>query len=403
MKIAGIIAEYNPFHRGHLHQLEVAKSKHNIDHVVAIMSGDFVQRGEPAIFDKYARAQMATAAGIDLVMELPFCYATASAKDFATGAITMMNKLGAMDCLVFGAECDDLAVLKEIAKILVEEPPDFGETIKECMSKGDGFARARALALEKIIPGSGDIINKPNNILAIEYLAALIKTKSTIEPILIKREGGGYQSLSMEDERPSASAIRKAILDEADPTPGLPENIWQMFKDSMGKCGPIYQKDFTQFLQHELLLFSKDEDEILDLEESLANRLAPSFSTMNFEEVAESIKTREVTKTHVNRGLLHLMTRLTTKKYMAMKDNGYIYYGHVLAMKKSGGAVMRIINEKTSIPCFTGFAGARENLPDLGKCMLDYDILATRLYNAAVYNKFDHSLSDDFTHKFQVT
>ena len=212
--IVGIVAEYNPFHLGHAYQLQYAKETLGADYCIVVMSGPFTQRGTPALFDKYTRASHALACGADLVLELPVIYATASAEAFALGAVSVLENTGIVDTLLFGCEADDITPLKEIASLLVSEQDDYKKALQAELANGKAFAEARAIALNHSEYAS--LINTPNNILAVEYLKALKRLNSSIEPIGLKRKGSGYHDETLQSPMASATAIRKAIFAKDD-------------------------------------------------------------------------------------------------------------------------------------------------------------------------------------------
>lgn len=258
MKTAGIIAEYNPFHNGHLYQIEEVRKQTGADYVVVVMSGDFVQRGEPAIFDKYTRTRMALSAGADLVLELPVSFATASAELFAHGAVSLFNQTGIVDLLCFGSESGSLGDLRATAEILVREPEEYTQNLRAFLKEGNSFPLARSLALRAFLESqnvkaspkspasrsespimlsasasssslssSSQIpLSSPNDILGVEYLKALIRTDSSIEPFTIRREGQGYNDSTNPETLgalhstsmsfPSASALRAMICENVD-------------------------------------------------------------------------------------------------------------------------------------------------------------------------------------------
>ena len=206
MKVVGIIAEYNPFHKGHAYQIRYAKERLGADYVIVAMSGPFTQRGTPALFDKYSRAGHALACGADLVLELPVVYATASAQIFATGGVALLQNAGLVDTLLFGSECPDLAALKNIADMLSEETPAYQALLRQALQEGSSYAAARAKALEN--PAYAKILAQPNNILAIEYLGALSRLDSSMTPLCLQRQGAGYHETSLDEDMASAYGIR---------------------------------------------------------------------------------------------------------------------------------------------------------------------------------------------------
>ena len=219
MKIVGIIAEYNPFHKGHEFHIEKAKKITGADAAIIIMSGDYVQRGIPSIMPKHLRTQMALACGADVVLELPVCYATGSAEYFATGAVSLLEALGCVDYLCFGSECGEIKILQQIADVLCKETELYKVLLQKHLKNGNAFPAARKLAfieylgknksLSCIPEQISAILDSPNNILAIEYLKALSFLNSSIEPVTITREGAGYHDQTLGGLFSSASALRQ--------------------------------------------------------------------------------------------------------------------------------------------------------------------------------------------------
>ncbi len=220
MKVCGVIAEYNPFHNGHAYHIEESKKKTGADAVVCVMSGNFVQRGVPALFDKWTRAEMALKNGVDLVVELPTYYATASAEFFAQGGIGLLDSMGVVDVLSFGAKTEDLDTLKRIANILYLEPEEYKDLLKAELKKGFSYPAARSTALKVFTKKEFDskyiteILLDANNILAVEYLKALMYNNSLIQPQIILRKGEDYNSVNVVDGMCSSTAIRKMIQEE---------------------------------------------------------------------------------------------------------------------------------------------------------------------------------------------
>ncbi len=211
MKITAVVAEYNPFHHGHAYHLSATRAETG-GKILALMSGNFVQRGEPALLDKWTRTRMALNSGADLVLELPAVYATASAEYFAAGAVRILNGLGCVDFLSFGAEAGDLSPLLGIAKRLSSPDPLLEEELKTRLKSGASYAAARQAALARTMgKEQAACVKQSNNILAVEYLKALHKTSSPITPLCVKREGADYTSADMIGRYPSALAIRGAL------------------------------------------------------------------------------------------------------------------------------------------------------------------------------------------------
>lgn len=223
MKICAIICEYNPFHNGHLYQLRQAKSLSGADAVVCLMSGNFVQRGESAILDKYARAKHAILGGADVVVELPVPYATANAELFARGAIRILSSIPDVTHLCFGAENADEGAFYRAAKLLLNEPKEVSETIKRLVGEGTSYAKARAEAFADRIPS--ELLRSPNNVLGLEYAKAILAERSAIRILPVERVGGGYRQTELSTEYSSASAIRAALEANDEITGHVPDFV----------------------------------------------------------------------------------------------------------------------------------------------------------------------------------
>lgn len=263
MSTVGIIAEYNPFHNGHMLHLNRAKELTGADHALSVMSGNFLQRGLPAFCDKYSRAFLAVSCGLDAVFELPFIYAVSGAGEFAAAGISLLNSLGAVDYVAFGAEDNAPELFDEISQLMAEEPEEYSLRLKNLLKSGHSFASARAAALSEVFGDTcAAIINKPNNILAIEYCTALKKTGSHIKPVIITRKYSDYNSTELNPAVSSASAINRAIYDSGSYSNikgNVPEAVYSFIADNFNRRLPVYHDDMSQLLQHKRL-FSNTAD-----------------------------------------------------------------------------------------------------------------------------------------------
>ena len=345
MRTAGIIAEYNPFHRGHEYQIQYTKEKLGADYVIIAMSGDYVQRGTPALLAKHARADMALRCGADLVLELPVSVCTASAEAFAMGGVSLLDGLGVVDLLCFGSESGEISALKELAEILVEEPEKYKTLLRNFLSQGLSFPVARSQALTEYFKNprnfSGDdfdgvltplfnevtrILNTPNNILGIEYCKALLRLGSSIRPVTVRREGMGYHdtlaSNNLSDLRfdpasdtdpdsdfPSACAIRKLICG-TDKNGGkysdhtgydilasqIPSDAFDIFKKVLSSGEFLTEDALNSILSYCLLQKNVSElASFLDVSENLAQRIVNQKNLLQgFLQSASVLKTKEL-------------------------------------------------------------------------------------------------------------
>lgn len=383
--ITGIIAEYNPFHNGHAYQLEQARLLTGCDFLVVVMSGDYVQRGAPAVFDKYTRARMALACGADLVLELPVACSCASAEFFASGAVSLLDGLGCVDFLCFGSESGNLQSLMEPARILAKESPVFQEALRRGLSLGLSFPAARKEAF-RACASNPDILDLPNNILGIEYLKALLQRESSIKPVTIKREGQGYHDTLLDSGFASASGIRRFLKQEEAPLSALPalkeslpDPVMEVLKDTLAHTLPVWEEDFSMLLRYELLRQSaSDLTRYADISPDLGRRLkncADKFSS--FSEFVALVKTKDVTYTRITRALFHILLNLTgedTRNSVAMP------YARILGFRKDHSRILGLLKENSRIPIIPKAADYKTYLtPDL-QPLFEKDLFAANLY-----------------------
>lgn len=383
--ITGIIAEYNPFHNGHAYQIEQARLLTGCDFLVVVMSGDYVQRGAPAVFDKYTRARMALACGADLVLELPVACSCASAEFFASGAVSLLDGLGCVDFLCFGSESGDLQSLMEPARILAKESPVFQEALRRGLSLGLSFPAARKEAF-RACASNPDILDLPNNILGIEYLKALLQRESIIKPVTIKRKGQGYHDTLLDSGFASASGIRRFLKQEEAPLSALPalkeslpDPVMEVLKDTLAHTLPVWEEDFSMLLRYELLRQSaSDLTRYADISPDLGRRLkncADKFSS--FSEFVALVKTKDVTYTRITRALFHILLNLTgedTRNSVAMP------YARILGFRKDHSRILGLLKENSRIPIIPKAADYKTYLtPDL-QPLFEKDLFAANLY-----------------------
>lgn len=396
MKTVAIVAEFNPFHTGHKYIIKKAKELTSADHVVVIMSGNYVQRGEPAIINKYLRTSAALKCGADLVIELPIRYATASAEYFATGAIKILNSLNFIDYLVFGSENDNLDALNEIADIFTDEPSDFKTILKANLKKGNSYPLSRSLALSEYKPELVDVLNHPNNILSIEYLKALKKTNSQIKPFSIKRTNDNYNSTILDEDFSSATAIRKAIKngDLESIKEYIPDCLYDDINSNYNHTFPIYADDFSLLLAANLTKQNFDyhtydtadvfnfewELSLKDINTDLDNRiknLSKEFTT--FSEFADEIKSKNETMSAIYRKLLSITLGLndTDKNLCKTEITEYV---RVLGFKEES-KIMKELSNNCLAPVIMKNSDGLMLKGDMLKCY------KTSLYCDAIYKQ----------------
>ncbi len=328
MKTVGIIAEYNPFHNGHAYQIEETRKITGADCVIVIMSGNFVQRGAPAIADKFTRAHTALLGGADLVMELPTIYATGSAEFFAHGAISILNSMEQIDYLSFGGETDDINVLNKIAKTLHSEPQEYKDMLKTGLKSGLSIPVARKNALKSFFSDTiniSDVIDTPNNILGIEYIKALYHFNSNIKPIIIKRAGNGYHYSNLNEEFASATALRKCFNSDSFEKihEYVPDKIFDFYNQNYGQILPINSNDMNMLIYYSLMLNQSKLDDFMDVNNNLANKIHNLLNKGEFQDydnLVLSLKSKELTHTRISRALLHILLNIKKTDFDIIKE-----------------------------------------------------------------------------------
>lgn len=382
MNVLGIIAEYNPLHNGHLYHIEQCRKETGAEHIVVIMSGNFTQRGEAAVLDKWTRSRLAVENGVDIVLELPFAYAVNSAEYFAKGGVGILNALGCVTHLGFGAETEDPEKLKEIAEFLADENEEFQNCLKVGMTDGLSYAKARENAVKELLgENAAEIIKTPNNILAIEYLKQLKKIGSSMEPVVIGRKGAGYHDTVPGDGFASASAIRN-VLSIKERRDFIPENV----ADAMDKWS--MEKDGFHLIQAKVLSSSAEElSRIFSVGEGIENRMIDQIRrSISLEDFVDRIKSKRYPKTRIQRILCQMLMGLTE-----FEDE---FYGRLLAANTKGTALLKQVSKNSDINLITNINKETE-LPELIK----YDILASDMYNIIAGNDL-YKKSDYVIHPF---
>ncbi len=414
MRPIGIIAEYNPVHNGHAYQLAQARRKFGADYLVVVMSGDFVQRGEPAVFDKYTRTAMALNCGADLVLELPVESASASAEDFASCGAALLDRLGVVDALCFGSELGETEPLEEIARILCEEPESFRAAMKESLKQGLSYPASRAMAVSSQLgPSAAELLSHPNNVLAVEYLKAIRKRGSSLRSLTILRRGQGYHDSSMPENgvHASASALRQHILDislrKDSPSDGLPlsEFILQqpfirhqipkpaldVLLQEQALTTPVFADDLSLLLQYRLLTAMQNGEDLrryADFSQEMSARLMRTALTpASFTERIEQLKTRQYTYTRISRALLHLILGITGEQIEEARRSDYVSFARILGFRKQAAPLLGAIRRHSDLPLITKTADARQILTPAALKQLNRSIYASHLYQSLVSQK----------------
>ena len=354
-KVVGIIAEYNPFHNGHSYHIQNTKAQTGADFVVAVMTGNFTQRGNTSVINKWEKAKMALNGDADLVIELPTIYSVSSAENFASGAVKILNELGIVDTISFGMEADDVSTLNNIANVLVNEPPEYKTIFEHELSKGNSFPRARENALMMYlndIKRYANVVKGSNNILAIEYLKALKKQKSSIVPFGVKREKVYYNSTKIIDEYASATGIRNLLLHNQleEVRKVVPAKSYSILLNNLRQGTYVldiiaYNDEIIYKLRS---MTVKQIANLPDVSEGLEYLIKDvSNKTNNLIELINGIKSKRYTQTRIQRILLYALFGIT-KKDMEMSKK-ITPYTRVLGCSEKGKILLSQINSKAKV------------------------------------------------------
>ena len=409
MKAVGLVTEYNPFHNGHLYHLNKAMELTGADISVAVMSGDFVQRGEPAVLDKYTRASMALNSGVNLVIELPVNYAVSSAESFAAGALKVLDYIKA-DSIAFGSESGNIERLSKLAHILCDNEDTLYKEISKYTANGISYAAARQKVVEKLTDkDTAAMLTSSNNILAVEYLKAIIKNNYAIKPYTVQRQGDSYNDTDIRSEYASATALR-GNLKADNISEYIPVKARLILSSNTNY---IYPDDITEALFTRLLdiLFASNYDKNVfienvmqypDVSKGIAGRLYKSAMDMitrtvpqrseskdnwafSFGSLCEHIKTKEVPLSRIKRALVRITLGLDKKHMEKYANEPYI---RVLGFDKKGQEYLSYIRKTVEVPLITKTADYKEMLLD--------DIHAANIYNMIVAGKYGVKELGDF-------
>lgn len=401
--ILGIVSEYNPFHNGHLMHLQKSKELTHTDFSIAVMSGNFVQRGDTSIVDKWTKAEIALKSGVDLVIELPTLYAISSAENFADGAIKILNSLGIVDYVSFGSEIGEITPLDDVASVLYKEPKEFSSLITKQLRSGLSYPKARELAIQMYFGSSQkytDVLENPNNILGIEYLKSLKRLKSPITPITLKRKYSDYNSNDIKSGIASATAIRTMLQKGKNIHYVVPYETYELLeeKKKYGQIIPslsIFSKEIIYTLRKMTL---SEIAALPDVSEGLENKIKAAANTSNnLEELILKIKSKRYTQSRIQRILLYALLNISEKDItMSKKQMPYI---RVLGFNKNGKKIISAIaNQNPKLQIIVSVKKFMENNTDKHlHTMISKDIFATNVYTLGY--EYNSTANLDYTHK----
>lgn len=409
MKVMGVIAEYNPFHNGHLYQLSKIKQEGKADYIIVAMSGDFLQRGEAACMDKHSRAQMALSHGADLVLELPCIWATASAPYFAEAGVRLLEATGLVQSLCYGIETTNHPLWDAVLSILIEHKELLTPRIHDYQRKGFHYGQARAHALLDLLPQASEeelltYLNQPNTILALEYEIALQKLreegKSNLQSFPIIREGDSYHQKDFHSAYASATAIREHMWSKApmeELSPYVPATTLTLLNQKKSQGLLLAPDCVSSMLYYKLRsYYSTGYETFADCTPDLSEKIKKNLPAyVNFTDFCLKLKTKDLTYTRISRVLCHILLDIKKEDYQAAIANNYNSYLRVLGFRRSAAPLLSQIKKHASLPIITKLADADPNL-------LDKDIFAADLYQSLLNQQSKAIQKNEYTQELII-
>lgn len=404
-KILAIICEYNPFHNGHLYQLYESIKMTSPDYVVCVMSGNFVERGNTALINKWARTEMALKSGVDMVIELPTVYSISSAENFAAGAIKILNSLKCDTLLSFGSECGDISTLYKFADIILNEPKEYVTMLNHELSKGLSFPKARENAIMLYINdirNCANVLNGSNNILAIEYLKQIMKTKSKMDAFTIKRVGNEYNSKTTSGNIASATAIREMLLDKKSVKNLMPRSSYSILREELGNGRFVLDvSQFENIILYKLRSMPIEQiSDLPDVSEGLEYKIKEAANSCNtLDELLSKVKSKRYTLTRINRIMLYALLDITKQDYEnSQKVTPYV---RVLGVSQNGKTLLSELSKNKKINVITSVKQFMDNNSNKNlKSLLEKDIMATNIYTLCYRKNSQANL--DYTQKLII-
>lgn len=408
MNITGIIAEYNPFHNGHAYHLSRAKEQTGADFLIVIMSGNFVQRGAPALIDKSIRAKMALLEGADLVIELPPLWSSASAQFFAGAGAALLENLGCVNALCYGCETPEHALFSIIANLLTEEPAAYRQALTGFLKEGASYASARQKSLIRLLPEQKPsdvtkILEHPNNILALEYTRAITDMHSSMRLCPIQRKGQDYHSKNVLETFASATAIRNYLAKRQDSSllpikHALPESTYCLLDSCQNTYPFIFPNDLTQMTHYCLI---KNEAtgfcDFADCTPDLSNKIRRYLQRyIDFESFCTLLKSKDIAYTRISRILLHILLDIRTDDYSFWRSKSYIPYARVLGFRKEASGLLTRLKRHSSIPLLTMASDAKKILSGQSMDFFQKHLFADSIYRALVMEKSRQTVPDEY-------
>lgn len=410
MKVVGIIAEYNPFHQGHAWHIARAKAHTGADYVLVLMSPDFVQRGEPAVTDKYTRARMALLSGADCVLEMPVAAATGASSTFAEAGVALLEKTGIVTHLSFGSECGDLARLSDAARLLAKEPQAYSEALQKELKSGRSYPAASRLALAALSADAASLAASPNNLLALEYLKVILRRNSPLIPDTVLRTGS-YTCEKPAGPATSAAAIRHFL---ANPSPeklsrlfapesplyeALAPDTIPLYREALGQTLPVFADEFSAAFAYRLLTLPETElPDFEDVSRELAGRILRERKNLaSFTDFVKACQSRTYTYTRVSRALLHILLDIKKTATARLKEQDYGGYLRILGFRSRFAPALKEMKRKSPAVLLTKTADAPKRLTPEDLAAFQNNVFASDLYRAVVSARFHSSLKNEYT------
>lgn len=370
MKATGIVVEYNPFHNGHKYHLQKTKELNPNNIIIAVMSGDFVQRGEPSIIDRWTKTKMALANGVDLVIELPVFYSSQSAEIFAKGAVGILEELKC-ESMVFGSESGKINELKRISTL--QESEEFKIKLKERLKSGDSYPTAHSSTMKEIL---GESELNSNDILGLEYIKAIRYWKSSIIPMTLKREKVGYHDTNIVGDFASATKIREHLKKNEEISSIVTQESFNTLKEYSNFT---YMENFYPFIRYELIKNSNNLSDIQDMEIGFENRLLENaIKSINYDEFFKSISNRRYTTGRVQRVLIHTLLALTTNITEEVKKS--IPYVRVLGFNSKGREYLSYLKKFDNSKIITSYKKMNENFSPEVCSLIEFNERSSQIY-----------------------
>lgn len=407
MRTVGLITEYNPFHNGHAYHLQESLRVSGADASVAVMSGHFLQRGEPALVNKWLRTEMALAAGVDLVFELPVVFACASAPHFAFGATASLSALGVVDAVCFGSESGELRPLQDVAQLLVRHEDEIERETVEKMADGRSYPQARARVLSQWLPDiPSDVLSSPNNILGIEYLRAIYKAQRPWDVHAIQRVGPGFHDPLSQGRYASATGIRQKISSGADVSGLMPEACHKILHQALQHGRMVDLEKLFVSLQSLLLQEPDTLSGVYQVEHDLVRRITlAALKASDYSALTEEIKTKHLTMTRIQRILMNILLQVKDSDMTLFLQTGPLYL-RLLGHSSKGRALLARARRNKSLPViadparanqtFNKFYRQRKKEHALAHAMLRYDLKATTLFHLLQKKRSAEYLNEDY-------